>query len=88
MMLCCFFFKENPADFPPRSTVYVPPPPPPVPPRRFECGFFHDDLVEGKISSPEYPNYMKNQDCQWQLQASTGFQIKLDITSLDLHERY
>ena len=72
---------------PPRSTVYVPHPPAPTPPRLFECGKFHDDLEDVVVSSPGFPEYWEGQDCHWQLRAREGFQLRLEITAIDLHIR-
>ncbi len=74
----------------PRNTVYIPHPPPPPPPRRFNaCGGFIDSARTGVITSPGFPVYRPNQDCQWQFRApTTGFQLRFEIESIGLKERY
>lgn len=76
---------------PPIRTPYLPAAAPiPTPDLPFSCGKLFDgkDALEGRIASPGYPNYVPNLDCQWQIRAPEGYQLRFDIYSFGVKERY
>ncbi len=65
-------------------TVYVPPELI-LPPLPYPCGrAFYGD-VDGTITSPVRE---PGQDCQWQIRAPIGHQLRMFIDSIDLVQRY